>query len=75
MCGTQRILLTTVSVSANGSTGFVAVCQPQFNGFANVWVDRPDAQEIVASALFDINIRFSLEECIDMPKQVVSTVR
>ena len=50
-----------------------AVCQPQFNGFANVWVDRPDAQEIVASALFDINIRFSLEECIDMPQQVVST--
>ena len=50
-----------------------AVCQPQFNGCANVWVDRPDAQEIVASALFDINIRFSLEECIDMPQQVVST--
>ena len=50
-----------------------AVCQPQFNGFANVWVARPDAQEIVASALFDINIRFSLEECIDMPQQVVST--
>lgn len=50
-----------------------AVCQPQFNGFANVWVDRPDAQEIVAAALFDINIRFSLEECIDMPEQVVST--
>lgn len=50
-----------------------AVCQPQFNGFANVWIDRPDAQEIVASALFDINIRFSLEECIDMPQQVVST--
>ena len=50
-----------------------AVCQPQFNGFANVWIDRSDAQEIVASALFDINIRFALEDCISMPTQVIST--
>ena len=52
-----------------------AVCTPQFNGFANVWCDRKDAQEIVASALFDINIRFALEDCIDMPEQVITTRR
>ena len=51
-----------------------AVCTSRFNGFANEWVDRDDAEEIVASALLDINIRFSLEECIDMPEQTISTM-
>lgn len=49
-----------------------AVCTSRFNGFANEWVDRSDAQEIVAAALHDINIRYKLEECIDMPEQSVS---
>ena len=44
-----------------------AVCTSKFNGFANEWVDRSDAQEIVGAALSDINIRYKLEECIDMP--------
>ena len=49
------------------------VCTSKFNGFANEWIDKPNAQEIVADAIRDINIRFSLEECIDMPEQTVST--
>lgn len=48
------------------------VCTSRFNGFANEWTDKPDAQDIVAAALHDINIRYALEECIDMPEQVVS---
>lgn len=48
-----------------------AVCTSRFNGFANEWVDRSDAEEIVAAALHDINIRYKLEECIDMPEQSV----
>lgn len=51
-----------------------AVCHPRFNGFANEWVDRPDAQLIVAAAIKDINIRYRLEDCIDMPEQSVHTM-
>lgn len=46
-----------------------AVCTSHFNGFANEWIDKSDAQEIVAASLHDINIRYKLEECIDMPEQ------
>ena len=48
-----------------------AVCTSKFNGFANEWVDRSDAQDIVGAALSDINIRYKLEECIDMPEQTI----
>lgn len=48
-----------------------SVCTSRFNGFANEWCDKPDAQEIVAAALSDINIRYELENCIDMPEQSV----
>lgn len=51
-----------------------AVCTPQFNGFANVWADKPEAQEMVAAAIKDINVRYTLEDCIDMPKQSVNTM-
>lgn len=51
-----------------------AVCTSRFNGFANEWVDKPDAQEIVAASIKDINIRYRLEECIDMPEQSVYTM-
>ena len=51
-----------------------AVCTPQFNGFANVWVDKADAEQTVAAALHDINIRYELEDCIDMPEQSVRTM-
>jgi len=51
-----------------------AVCTPQFNGFANVWVDKPEAQEMVAAAIKDINVRYRLEDCIDMPEQSVNTM-
>ena len=48
-----------------------SVCTSKFNGFANEWIDRNDAQDIVGAALSDINIRYNLEECIDMPEQTV----
>ena len=44
-----------------------SVCTPRFNGFANEWVQKDDAEEVVAAALSDINIRYELTECIDMP--------
>lgn len=52
-----------------------AVCTPKFNGFANVWVDKESAQETVAAALHDINIRYTLEECIDMPEQTIRQIQ
>lgn len=51
-----------------------AVCTSRFNGFANEWIDKENAQETVASLMFDINIRFELEECIDMPEHIVSDI-
>jgi SNF2 family DNA or RNA helicase len=50
-----------------------SVCTSSFNGFANEWHDKPDAQEIVGAALSDINIRYELTDCIDMPAQSVHT--
>jgi SNF2 family DNA or RNA helicase len=37
------------------------------------WVEKPEAREAIADILADMTIRFSLEECIDMPEHVVST--
>jgi len=51
-----------------------SVCTPRFNGFANEWVQKDNAEEAVAAALSDINIRYSLEECLDMPPQTVRTM-
>jgi len=48
-----------------------SVCTPRFNGFANEWVQKDNAEETVAAALSDINIRYELTECIDMPPQTV----
>lgn len=50
------------------------VCTPVFNGFANEWKDKPDAELMVAAAIKDINIRYGLEECIDMPEQSYHTI-
>ena len=50
------------------------VCTSRFNGFANEWCDKPEAQEIVGAALSDINIRYELADCIDMPEQSVNTM-
>lgn len=50
------------------------VCTPQFNGFANVWIDKPGIEETVADKLKDINIRFALEDCIDLPDNIMRTV-
>jgi len=50
------------------------VCTPRFNGFANEWVQKDNAEEVVAAALCDINIRYMLEECLDMPPQTVRTM-
>jgi len=52
-----------------------AVCTSRFNGFANEWVDKDNAEEIVAAAISDINIRYELENCIDMPEQTYSTLQ
>lgn len=36
------------------------------------WDDRPEAIDIVTDLLRDITIRFTLEDCIDMPERVVT---
>ena len=46
------------------------VCTSRYNGFANEWVDKSNAETLVAAAIKDINIRYKLEECIDMPAKV-----
>ena len=43
------------------------VCTSRYNGFANEWVDKSNAEALVATAIKDINIRYKLEECLDMP--------
>lgn len=50
------------------------VCTPRFNGFANEWIDKPGIEEVVADRLKDITIRHALEECIDLPDNIVRTV-
>ena len=50
------------------------VCTPRFNGFANEWIDKPGIEEIVASRLNEITIRHALEDCIDLPDNIVRTV-
>ena len=49
-----------------------SVCTSRFNGFGNVWEDKPEAEATVALAINDINVQFKLEQCIDMPRQSVS---
>ena len=46
-----------------------------FNGFANEWKDKQDAELMVAAAIKDINIRYELEECLDMPEQSYNTIK
>jgi len=50
------------------------VCTPKFNGFANEWVDKPDAEDAVANRLRDITIRYALSDCIDLPDNVTRTI-
>ena len=50
------------------------VCTPQFNGFANVWTDKPGIEQDVAALLKDITVRHALEDCIDLPDNIVRTV-
>jgi len=38
------------------------------------WVPKPEAELIVADRLRDITIRFRLEDCIDLPENVVHTL-
>jgi SNF2 family DNA or RNA helicase len=52
-----------------------SVCTSRFNGFAQEWVDKDDAELSVAAAIGDINIRYQLEECLTMPEQTVSTLQ
>lgn len=40
-------------------------------GFGNQWIDKPDAEATVGQLIKDINIRYTLEDCIDMPPQTV----
>mgnify|MGYP003643231492 FL=1 len=50
------------------------VCTPKFNGFANEWIDKPDAEQTVANKLKDITIRYALDECMDLPDNIVRTI-
>lgn len=53
------------------------VCKPVQNGPRAEhieWVDRPEAVVEVADKLKDITIRFTLEECEDMPENVVTDI-
>lgn len=50
------------------------VCTPRFNGFANEWVPKKGASETVAMAIADINIRYKLEDCVDMPERTERTL-
>lgn len=50
------------------------VCTPRFNGFANEWVPKRDAAETVAMQLADINVRYKLEDCVDMPARTERTL-
>lgn len=50
------------------------VCTPKFNGFANEWVPKDTATDTVAMAIADINIRFKLEDCVDMPERTERTM-
>tara|TARA_A100001391_G_scaffold204909_2_gene202422 strand:- start:1135 stop:1971 length:837 start_codon:yes stop_codon:yes gene_type:complete len=50
------------------------VCTPRFNGYANVWTPKDMASGIVAQSIDDINIRFELEDCVDMPARSQRTV-
>lgn len=58
--------------------GFRAqVCTPEATGPGGqytVWKDKPHAAEIVADRLKDITFRVKLEDCLDMPEHVVTTL-
>ena len=52
------------------------VCTPKLiqlgNRVVTEWLDKDNAEEMVAVQLQDITIRHKLEDCIDMPKQTVT---
>ena len=50
------------------------VCTPRFNGFANEWIDKPDAEDAVAIRLRDITVRYALSECMDLPDNITRTI-
>ena len=50
------------------------VCTPKFNGFANEWVDKPDIEQVIANKLSDITIRHSINDCMDLPDNIVRNV-
>lgn len=50
------------------------VCVSSWNGFGNEWKDKEGAELMVAAALKDINIRYKLEDCIDMPEKSMRTM-
>jgi len=49
-------------------------CTPKFNGFANEWIDKPGIEEVVATKLNDISIRYALSDCMDLPDKIIRTV-
>lgn len=50
------------------------VCQPKFNGFANEWIDKPGIEAVVANKLSDITIRHAIDDCMDLPDNIVRNV-
>ena len=50
------------------------MCMPTYNyGGYTTWMDKPEAIEIVASMLLDMNIRHKLEDCVDIPTRSYHT--
>lgn len=45
------------------------------NRHAIKWEDKPGAKELIATQLADISIRFSKEECLDLPAHNIVTIK
>jgi len=50
------------------------VCTVFNNGFGAQWKDKPGAETLVGDLIKDINIRYTLEDCIDLPPQTYRTM-
>lgn len=55
-----------------------AVCQPVAKRAGSreftTWVDLPEATDIVGDIIKDVNIRFKLEDVVDMPERLFNTL-
>ena len=54
------------------------VCNPEQVGPGALhikWVDKPEANDVVADALSDITIRFNMDDCLDIPENILSYLK